>query len=184
MGARQRRPRTRARWTVLGQIYARTGDAALDDLTARFRDLAGPGAPKRLLRDTDIFAGLVEFERGGYREAVAALEKAAAALPPADPRRPSNRSSSATSGWPGKRPAIRPAPRLPSTRSWKRRTTAYTSAISSLAVFGKARAEEALGHRRRPRRAIGASSALWSQADPGRPEVEEARARLKALSGS
>ena len=74
--------RTRARIYVLGRIYSRMGNlTAVADLTRRLQVLAGPGAPRPVVREFDLFTGVVEFERGRYPEAVAALEKAAAAPP-------------------------------------------------------------------------------------------------------
>jgi tetratricopeptide (TPR) repeat protein/DNA-binding CsgD family transcriptional regulator len=176
--------RTRARLQVLGQIYARTGDlAALEDLTRRYREQAGPAAPRRLVREFDLFTGIVEFERGRYQEAVASLGKAAASLP---------------SGFP-------PAAFEPLVFCYlglaKEKAGDLVGAIDAfdeilrekddrfilgdvfpLAVFGKARAEEALGRRAAAIDGFRYFLELWRNADSGRPEVAEATARVKALS--
>jgi len=55
--------------------------------------------------------------------------------------------------------------------------------IFPLAVFGRARAEDALSHKAPALEGYRSFLALWAEADPGRPEVEEARARIDALSG-
>ncbi len=177
--------RTRTRLIGLGQVYVRTGNpAALEDVTRRFRDLVGPAAPRRLIRDYDLFPGVVEFERGRYREAVAALEKAAAALPPSFPavayepivyyylglaREKSGDAAGAAAAF-----------------EEISKETGYRflfGDVFPLAVFGKARAEEALGRRAAARDGYRDFLELWKNADPGRSEVEEARARLAALSG-
>ena len=51
------------------------------------------------------------------------------------------------------------------------------------AVWGLARVEDKLGRAERAREGYRAFLELWKDADVGRPEVEEARARLAALSG-
>ena len=176
--------RTRARWTVLGQIYARMGDAvALEDLTRRFRELAGPGAPRRLVRDLDLFTGLVELERGRYRESAAALEKAAAALPAAFPavayeplvyyglglaREKAGDAAGAAAAF---EEILKEA-----------QYRLLFGDVFPLAVFGKAKAEEALGRRAAALEGYRYFLELWKNADPGRPELEEARTRLNALA--
>jgi tetratricopeptide (TPR) repeat protein len=178
--------RTRARMYVLGQIYARTGDlAALEDLTNRLRLSARPGAPRPLVREFDLFTGVVEFERGGYREAVAALEKAAAALPTGRPPATYEPLIFCYLGL-AREKAGDPAGAAAAFDKILEATNdrLYFGDIFPLAVFGKARAEEALGRQAAAQEGYRSFLALWSQADPGRPEVEKARARLKALSGS
>jgi len=177
--------RTRSRLTVLGRIYARTGDAAaLEDLARRFRETAGPGAPKRVVRDGDLFSGLVAFEGGRYSEAVLALEKAAATLPPGFPaaafeplvflalgsaREKAGDDAGAADAF----AAIA-------------REGAYRLSFGDaypLAVLGQARVSETLGRRADAVDGYRRFLELWKSADPGRPEVTEARARLGALTG-
>jgi len=55
--------------------------------------------------------------------------------------------------------------------------------IHPLAVLGRARAADALGNRAPAVEGYRSFLSLWADADPGRPEVEEARTRLAALSG-
>jgi tetratricopeptide (TPR) repeat protein/DNA-binding CsgD family transcriptional regulator len=176
--------RTRGRLVGLGQVYARMGDAAaLDDLTRRFRELAGPGSPPRVGRDLDIFTGIVELERGRYREAVAALEKVAAALPAAFPaaafeplvfiylglaREKAGDAAGAANAF--EEISGRPEYRF------------LFGDVFPLAVFGKARADEALGRRAAAVEGYRDFLELWKNADPGRPEVADAQARLNALA--
>ena len=176
--------RTRSRWMVLGQIYARMGDAvALEDLTRRFRELAGPGAPRRLVRDLDLFTGLVELERGRYRESAAALEKAEAALPAAFPAvayeplvyyglgLARERAGDAAGAAAAFEEILKEA-----------QYRLLFGDVFPLAVFGKAKAEEALGRRTAALEGYRSFLDLWKNADPGRPELEEARTRLNALA--
>ena len=177
--------RTRARLTVLGQIYARMGDSAsLEDLTRRFRELAGPGASPRVVRDLGYFTGLVELERGRYRESAEAFEKAAAALPKAFPavayeplvfyylglaREKAGDAAGAAAAF----EAI----------SKEKEYRFLFGDVFPLAVFGKAKAEEALGRRAAALEGYRNFLELWKNADAGRPEIEAARARLNALAG-
>jgi tetratricopeptide (TPR) repeat protein len=175
--------RTRARLTVLGQIYARTGDSALDDLTARFRDLASPGAPKRLIRDIDIFTGLVAYERGRYREAAAALEKAAASLPAGFPAAVYEPIVFLYLGL-AREKAGDPAGAAAAFRAItaEKAYRMLFGDVFPLAVLGEARVSETLGRRADAIDGYRRFLELWRNADPGRPEVEEARAHLGALS--
>lgn len=177
--------RTRARLIGLGQVYVRTGNtAALEDLTRRFQDLVGPGASRRIVRDYDIFTGVVELERGRYPEAIAALEKAAAALPPAFPPAAYEPLIYYDLGLArGKAGDAAGAAAAFDEISREKSYRFLFGDVFPLAVFGKARAEETLG---RPAAALDGYRSfleLWKNADPGRPEVEEARARVAALTG-
>jgi tetratricopeptide (TPR) repeat protein len=178
--------RTRSRLTVLGQIYARMGDAAsLEDLTRRFRELARPGASPRIVRDLDLFTGLVELERGRYRESAAAFDKAAAAIPPTFPavayeplvyyylglaREKAGDAAGAAAAF--------------EEISKEKEYRFLFGDVFPLAVFGQAKAEEALGRRAAALEGYRYFLELWKNADPGRPEIEAARTRLNALTGS
>jgi DNA-binding CsgD family transcriptional regulator/tetratricopeptide (TPR) repeat protein len=177
--------RTRTRLMVLGQIYARMGDSAsLEDLTRRFHEMAGPGASPRIVRDLDFFTGLVELERGRYRESAAAFEKAAAALPQAfpaaayDPRvfRYLGLAREKAGDAAGAAAAFEAI-------SKEKKFRFLFGDVFPLAVFGQAKAEEALGHRAAALEGYRSFLDLWKNADPGRPEIEAARARLTALTG-
>ncbi|MEN6559382.1 MAG: tetratricopeptide repeat protein [Acidobacteriota bacterium] len=178
--------RTRARLIVLGAACARTGDdAGIEDLTRRFRESVGPGAPRRVLRDYDLFTGVVAYERGRYREAVAALEKAAATLPSAFP--PSAYEPVIFSCLGQAREKAGDAAGAAAAYEEILRETSFRFLFADsypLAVLGKARASEALGRRADAIAGYRDFLELWRNADPGRPEVAEARARLAALAGS
>jgi len=178
--------RIRSRMTALGRVYALTGDdAALEALTERFRALAGPGSPRPVVRDFDLYAGVTAFESGRYPEAMAALEKAAATLPPEFP--PASYE-----------PAILYYLGLARERSGdmsgaadafneivkEKRHRFFFGDLFPLAVYGRGRAEEALGRRAAALEDYRYFLELWRDADPGRPEVEEARERVAALAAS
>jgi tetratricopeptide (TPR) repeat protein len=174
--------RTRARLTVLGQIYARTGDAALGELTARFLGLAGPRGPLRLVRDVDIFTGLVALESGRYRDAITSLNKAAAALPARFPAAAYEPLVFLALGT-----ALEKTGDAAGAAAAFRAITAETAFRLSfgdtfpLAIFGEARASEALGRRAEAVDGYRRFLELWRNADPARPETQEARTRLAAL---
>ncbi len=185
VGADSDAARTRARLVGLGEACARTGDlAGLDDVRRRFQELVGPGAPKRLVRDHDLFTGIVEFERGRFAESVAALERAAAALPPTFPaaayepivlyylglaREKAGDAAGAVSAF--------------ETISGQTGLRFFFGDIYPLAVLGRARAEQMLGRWGDAIAGYRFFLELWKNADPGRPEVEEARTRLATLTG-
>jgi tetratricopeptide (TPR) repeat protein/DNA-binding CsgD family transcriptional regulator len=168
----------------LGRAQARAGDlAAAEDLTRQFRTLAQWGAGPQAARALDFFLALLELEKGRPREAAAALEKAIGRLPPGGTQ----------SGY---RPSMYYHLGLALERAGDPAgaTEAYDEITGSdgdrfaiaelfpLAVLGRARAQEALGHQAAAVEGYRSFLALWVDADPGRPEVDEARARLKALS--
>jgi tetratricopeptide (TPR) repeat protein/DNA-binding CsgD family transcriptional regulator len=177
--------RTRSRLTVLGQIYARMDDAAsLEDLTRRFRELAGPGASPRIVRDLDLFTGLVELERGRYRESAAAFDKAAAALPPTFPAVAFEPLVYYYLGLAREKAGDAKGAAEAFEEISKEKDYRFSFGdFFPLAVFGKAKAEEALGHRGAALEGYRSFLDLWKNADPERPEIEAARARLNALSG-
>ncbi|HMA54634.1 MAG TPA: LuxR C-terminal-related transcriptional regulator, partial [Acidobacteriota bacterium] len=161
--------RRRSRLYVLGQVYARTGDlAALEELTDRLRVLAAPGSPRPLVREFDLFTGVVEFERGRYREATAALEKAAASLPTGRPPASFEPLIFCYLGL-AREKAGDPAGAGAAFDKILEATNdrLYFGDVYPLAVFGKARAEEALGRKAAAREGYRSFLALWSQADPG-----------------
>ena len=178
--------RARAVMLPLAQAFARTGDqAGVDDLTRRFQAAARSGTNRRLARDLDFFLGIVEFERGRFREAVAALEKGVARLPagrvPAyfDPLMCLYLGQArAKAGDPAGAAAVfeeilsSNADRL------------WLGDLYPLAVLGRAQAEESLGRQASALEAYRSFLALWVDADPERPEIGEARTRLKVLSAS
>jgi tetratricopeptide (TPR) repeat protein/DNA-binding CsgD family transcriptional regulator len=176
--------RTRARLIGLGQAYARTGNAAaLEDLTRRFQDLVGPASPRRLVRDYDLFTGVVELERGRYGPAVAALEKAAAALPASFPASAYEPLVFYTLGLAREKAGDAAGASAAFEEILREKDYRFLFGdVFPLAVLGKARAEEALGRREGAISGYRRFLELWRNADPGRPEVEEARARLRTLS--
>jgi len=167
----------------LGTANARAGDsAAIEDLERRFRSIAGSGAGPQPARELDLFLGITALEGGRPREAVAALEKAAGQLPTG--RVPLARQiyyhlgrARAGSGDPAG--AISAFDEIVGSKG----DQFAIGEIHPLAVLGRARAADALGNRASAVEGYRSFLSLWADADPGRPEVEEARARLAALSG-
>lgn len=177
--------RTRSRLIGLGEACARAGDqAGLDDVTRRFGELVGPGAPRRLVREYDLFSGLVALERGRYADAVAALERAAAALPPAFPAAAYEPIVFYELGL-AREKAGDAAGALAAYETISKETSLrfLFADVFPLAVLGRARAQEALGRGADAAAGYRVFLELWKNADPGRPEVAEARARLDALAG-
>jgi tetratricopeptide (TPR) repeat protein len=175
--------RRRARLIGLGQVYVRTGDAAaLEDVTRRFQDLVGLNAPRRLVRDYDLFTGVVEYERGRYSEAIAALGKAAASLPPSFPAAAYEPIVYYYLGLAREKAGDGPGAAAAFEEIVREKDYRFLFGdIFPLAVLGKARAEEALGRRAAALDGYRDFLDLWKNADPGRPEVEQARARVAAL---
>jgi DNA-binding CsgD family transcriptional regulator/tetratricopeptide (TPR) repeat protein len=175
--------RRRARLIGLGQIYVQTRDAAgLEDVTRRFQDLVGLNAPRRLVRDYDLFTGVVEYERGRYREAIAALEKAAASLPPSFPAAAYEPIVYYYLGLAREKAGDGRGAAAAFEEIVREKDCRFLFGdIFPLAVLGKARAEEALGRRAAALDGYRDFLDLWKNADPGRPEVEQARARVAAL---
>ncbi|RPJ03522.1 MAG: hypothetical protein EHM31_00525 [Candidatus Aminicenantes bacterium] len=168
----------------LGWASARAGDlAGVEGLTRQFRAIAESGPGPQPAREFDLFSGVLELEAGRPREAVAALEKAIGQLPA------------------GRAP-LRPQMYYHLGRAREKAgdlagaVVAYDEIVGSkgdhfaigeihpLAVLGRARAEEALGRKGSALEGYRSFLALWADADPGRPEVGEARARLAALTAS
>ena len=169
----------------LAQVHlARRDAAAVEDVAGRFGALAGPGATRRMLRERDFFRGVVALESGRAAEAVELLERTVSQVVRRD-------------GVDGRVMLYRLA--LASARE---RTGDLAGAAEDLkwiiespgesldfegalakAVLGLARVEDKLGRAEQARARYGEFLELWNDADAGRPEVEEARARLAALSG-
>jgi len=177
--------RRRAAMLALSQAAARSGDAAtVEALRKELQEYAASGPRERAARVLDLLTGLVALEGGRAPEAVTALERAAAAFSSvraATVQRPlvyyhlgSARARAGDHG--GAKAAFGEILKPNSIRL-------TLGEIHPLAVLGRARADDALGDRASAAEGYRSFLALWAQADPGRPEVEEARARLAALAG-
>jgi len=177
--------RMRARWICLGEIYARAGNSgAIEDLTGRFKDLLGPNPPRRAVRDYDIFTGVVEYERGRYPEAVAAFKKAAASLPAAFPPSAYEPIIFYYLGLAREKAGDAAGASAAFEEILRERSLRFSFGdVYPLAVLGQARAAQALGRRAEAVAGYRDFLELWRNADAGRPEVEEARARLASLAG-
>ena len=179
------RPRLRAALHFQGQASFRMKDfATVESLAAQFESMDVAEAGKRPGRDRDFFLGMLELERGRPLEAVKLIEKALALVPSGyagGGRKPlmafSLGAAREKAGDPAgaslayESIAGAPGDRLP------------CGDLFARAVLGLARVEEGLGRRARALEHYRRFLELWKDADPGRPEVEEAGARQKILSG-
>lgn len=169
----------------LARVQLARGDAAaFEDAIGKIRALAGPGATRRLVRERDFLEGVVALESGRPAEAVKHLERTASQVvrkDGADDRAMLYRLALAaakerTGDLAGAAEDLRWIIESPGD------SLDFEGALAK-AVFGLARLEDKLGRAERAREGYRTFLELWKDADPGRPEIEEARARLAALSG-
>lgn len=162
----------------------RGGDrAAVETLTQRFKALVEAAPSKRGARDHDFFLGMVALEKDRSIEAVGLLEKAVSQLPPGDvadlskdPLLFAFASALEKAGDPAR-----------AAQAYEKITGALGNRLTAgdflaRAVFGQARMEDRLGRPARALEGYRSFLALWKDADPGLPEIEEARGRLDSLS--
>jgi DNA-binding CsgD family transcriptional regulator/tetratricopeptide (TPR) repeat protein len=178
-------PRRRAALQALGQACVRTGDlGAVEALRSEFQAGAPIAADRRVVRDRDYFLGLLELEGGRPREGSAAMEKAAAALPAGRPP-----TSQASLIYYHLGLAREKSGDLAGAAAAFERILApgqirlVLGETVPLAVLARARVKEAMGDRASAVAAYRSFLEFWAQADPGRPELAEARTRLAALAG-
>ena len=175
-------PSLRRALHVLGRAYVRTGDrTGLEDVTRRLKDMAGASTGRRAAREFDIFQGVMAYEDGRPEEARVALERAAAQFP-------GGRLSDGLSGlYLGLvREKLGDFAGAAKAYEWivgGRYDRLLLGDVFPLAVLGLARSREALGNRDEALAGYRRFLELWADADPGHPEVPEARARVAALSG-
>jgi tetratricopeptide (TPR) repeat protein/DNA-binding CsgD family transcriptional regulator len=178
--------RLRAAMRFQGLACLRNKDlSTVDSLTARFKSMAEAGSGKRPARDYDFFLGMIALEKGRPREAVTLIEKAVSELPQVDmgdsqkllfqfylasAREKTGDFAGAAAAF-GKN-VDAPGDRLPG------------SDLFARSVLGLARMEEKLGRPARALEGYRSFLALWKDADPGRPEIAEARGRADVLSGA
>jgi DNA-binding CsgD family transcriptional regulator/tetratricopeptide (TPR) repeat protein len=177
--------RRRLAMYTLGQVFARTGDrASIDDLMRQFEEYARAGTAARLKRPLDYFQGLVALEEGRPREAAEALERAAAALPAGLSKIGNGIMIHYYLGLAREKTGDTAAAAAAFDTILKTfRSRMDMGEVFPRAVLGKARAEDKLGRRAQAVEGYRAFLRLWADADPGRPEVAEAKARLAALAG-
>jgi DNA-binding CsgD family transcriptional regulator/tetratricopeptide (TPR) repeat protein len=167
------------------QVHLARGDAAaVEELAGQSRSLAGPGAPRKLVREKDFFEGVVALEAGRASEAGGLIEKVVSQVVRKDGQ--DSRvilyhlmlaaAREKAGDLAGAAEALKRIVESPG-------DTLYFEGMLAKAVLGLARLEDKLGRAERAREGYRAFLDLWKEADPGRPEVEEARARLAALSG-
>ncbi|HSA96234.1 MAG TPA: LuxR C-terminal-related transcriptional regulator [Acidobacteriota bacterium] len=178
--------RLRAALHTLAVECAMAGDpAAAATVEKEFLAAAEASPVRRTARDIDVFVGELELERGRPREAAAALESAVAKLPPGAAPGGSKpliyfllgRAREETGDLAGAAKAFE----IVTERAGDR---LGLGEYLPLAVLGLARVRERLGSADRAVEGYRLFLTLWKDADPGRPEVTEARARLTALSRS
>ena len=163
-----------------------TGGLAADEgLAEQFRALASSAPTERIQRSYDFFRGLVELDAGRPAEAVKLLDKAVASIVRRDGADVNDfvfryylASAKEQAGdLKGAAEALRRLLEAPGD------TLDFEGAFAK-AVIGLARLEDRLGRGAAAQAGYRRFLELWKDADPGRPEVAEARARLSALSGS
>lgn len=175
------------RWAMLfqGIQCLRFRDTAtVARLEQDFRNMAAGGTTGRPARDYLLFQGLRELEWGRPGQAVSIFEKALAELPPgdtADGRKmlcvfflaSAREKAGDFAGAAGdfEKIVTGPGDRIPWTDLYPRAVLALARSEEKLAWRN-----EAIGHYRM-------FLELWKNADTDRPEIEEARVRLKALTG-
>jgi DNA-binding CsgD family transcriptional regulator/tetratricopeptide (TPR) repeat protein len=159
--------------------------AAVESLARQFLALAGAGMSKRPAREYGLFQGILELEKGRPHDAVKLVERAVSQLPPGNP--PDSRKAFYYFSL---------ASAMEKAGDFAGAAAAYREVVSSVghrlylgktfprAVLGRARMEEKLGRPAQALEGYRSFLALWKDADPGRPEVAEAQARVDALSGA
>jgi tetratricopeptide (TPR) repeat protein len=168
------------------QACVRVNDlVTVEKLTRQFQALAASGMSKRPAREYDLFRGMLELEKDRPLEAVKLIEKAISQLPPgnssdgrkiifyvtlASAREKAGDFAGASSAYEEVTGSAGDRLQIAEYYPW--------------AVLGRARMEEKLVRPARALEGYRSFLALWKDADPGRPEVAEARGRIDALSGA
>jgi DNA-binding CsgD family transcriptional regulator/tetratricopeptide (TPR) repeat protein len=180
------RARLRPALHVQGVCSALAGDLAAADAAAQeLQTLSGASPIRQIVRSFDLFRGEMELTKGRPREAIAALETALAKLPagtaPGGDRPLMHfllaRAREMTGDLAGAAAAFGEVLEAPGNRL-------DLGHYYPLAVFGQARMHDKLGSSAAALEGYRSFLTLWKDADPGRPEVAEARARVAALAGS
>ena len=169
----------------LARVHLARGDAAaVEGVAGQFRALTGSGATRRILRERDFFQGVVVLKSGRAAEAVELLERTVSQAVRKDGvdsqvmlyRLALASAKERTGDLAGAAEDLRWIIESPGD------SLSFDGALVK-AVLGLARIEDKLGRAERAREGYRTFLELWREADPGRPEVEEARARLAALFG-
>ncbi len=169
----------------LAETHIRLADpGAAAELAEQMAVLCGPEATPRLRRMADLFRGLVELGSGGPSGAVKSIEKAAARIVQRDGADCNSvliayhlaaaRERDGDIG--GAARALRSILESPG-------DSLFFEGLPARAALGLAGLEAKLGNAAAACECCRRFLALWEDADPGRPEVAEARARLAALAG-
>jgi tetratricopeptide (TPR) repeat protein/DNA-binding CsgD family transcriptional regulator len=168
------------------EVYLQGADTtATAELVEQFRALAVPGGTRRLLRSHDFFRGLAELGAGRPTEAAKLIDKAIAQIVRRDGADCNNilfnyYLASAREKAGDDAGAARALKAILDSRG----DSLDFGGLFAKAMIGLARLEEKLGRRAAALEGYRRFLELWKDADPGRPEVAEARARVAALAGS
>ena len=171
---------------VQAQACIRANDlVTAEALTRRFQAMAEAGPGKRPARDYDFFLGVIALEKGRAAEAVPLIEKAVSQLPPGNSLDSQKilfhfylaSAREKTGDFAGAAAAFEKITGAPGDRL-------LGGDLFARVVLGLARVEEKLGRQARALEGYRSFLALWKNADPGRPEIAEARGRVEALSGA
>lgn len=166
-------------------VHIQAGDlAGAEALSEQFRGLAAAGT-RRLSRTRDFYLGCLELGRGRPSEAAGLIEKVIAQFPRRDGSdifrvlydyylASAKDKAGDTEGAARALRRIRESPG----------DTLDFEGYFAKAVLGLARLEDKLGRKDAAIAGYRSFLTMWKDADPGRPEVAEARAKLDALSKS
>jgi len=168
------------------EVHLQSPDAAASaELVEQFRALAVPGGTRRLLRLHDFFLGLAELGAARPAEAAKLIDKAIAQIV----RRDGADCNDILFSYYLASAREKAGDNAGAARAFRaildsRGDSLDFGGFLAKAVLGLARLEEKLGRRAAALEGYRRFLELWKDADPGRPEVAEARARVAAFAGS
>ena len=178
-------PRQRSAMMALGGAYLESGSVDQALKTAQdLKDFIESGPNKKAIRYYDFLQGNIELKRRNFAKAIASLEKANALLP-------SQRAVITDEHAFFMEPlaaAYEKSGNLAKAREEYEKITTLTSGrfmygdIYAKAFYRLGKIAEQRGDKAKAIESYRKFLALWKDADPGIPEVEEAKKRLTALS--
>jgi tetratricopeptide (TPR) repeat protein/DNA-binding CsgD family transcriptional regulator/TolB-like protein len=170
----------------LAQVQIQAADVAgAAGLSEQFRGLTVATGTRRLLRTQDFYLGCLELARGRPSEAARLIEKALAQFP----RRDGSDSCRVLFDFYLAAARERAGDVQGAAQTLRRILASPGDTLDfegyfAKAALGLARLEDRLGRREAALAGYRTFLTMWKDADPGRPEITEARERLAALSSS